>query len=227
MGNIADGVEIAQGSGEQLRDGKVLHLQQRRQIGLRLGGGEADDDLFRGGPENPGILGFDQPGQGSVWMIPQPDTRLDEMGEHPGELGLIAAGSQGEKLVEKAGNLIGPQPPAPGGSGEVGDNGLVIISGQHPRPGFLPGGVLPGPAQKGGCRLGRSRGGLQVGAPGQGPPGFGLKGRGGLCGPDIVPVPMGDGATVETAVLGTGKKLCHKFLGPSPAFQKSWGPKLA
>lgn len=73
--------------------------------------------LFRGGPENPGILGLDQPGQGSVWMIPQPDARLDEVGEHPGELGLIAAGPQGEKLVEKAGNLIGPQPPAPGAAG--------------------------------------------------------------------------------------------------------------
>ena len=227
LGHIADRVEIADGTGEQLVGGEVLHAQKGGEVGLRLSGGELVHGLLGGGEEDLGVLSGHPLGQGGGGMFAKPGSRLKKAGQVAGQLGPIAAAGQGEKLVEVAGYLGWPQLTTLGGSGEMGEDHLVVVASQDPGQALVLWGGLPGVGEEVCRRLDPSLGGLKFGAPGQRPLGFGQKGLGGLGGPDRFPGPVGHGAAVEAAVLGLGQQLGDQLVGPSPAFQQPGGPQFA
>ena len=227
LGYIADGVEIADGPGEELLDGEVFHLQQGGQVGLRLGLGKFLNGLLCGGPEDVGVACPHLLGLAGVGVLPQPHPRLDKAGQVAGQLGPVALLFQGEKLVEESQHLVGPEDPPLGGHGQVGENGLVVIPRQHPGPVLLSGGGLPGRFQQLGGLARGCGGGPAIIPLGKGSPGFGLKGLGGLGGPHVVPVPHGEGVVLHAAVAGLGEKLGDELVGPAPAFELPWRPELS
>ena len=225
-GDKDHGIQVAQGPGEELLFGKVLHGQQGVEVSFGLGGGEVADGLGSGGVQDLDVTGLHLPHEGAGEILPHPHPRLDEVGQVGGELVRVAPALQGEELVEKGRGLVGPDGPSLGGGGQLVGDDLVVVLRQNPG-GLVPFlGGLPEGIQGVGHGLGGLPGPFGGLAGGLGGPGFLLEEVGLLGLPHVVPVPHGGGAAVDPAVPGLGQELVDEFVGPAPGFQQGGGPEL-
>ena len=226
LGDVPDGVDGPDGTGEQLLGGEVLPRQQTGQIGLRLGLGELVDGLLGRGVEDPGIAHPDVARQGRVFVGAHPASGLDKVGQLAGQGQAVTALLQPQEAAQVARDLGGTQHAPTGGGGQVVEHGPVVMPRQRPGQAVVLLRLRPELCQGLGDGVGGLLGGAAGLALGLGAEVLLLKGLRGLGGLHVLPLPDGHAPAIEMPVAGLGQERVHQGLRPAPAPQLAGGQLL-